>query len=180
MAAQEGVLSHIVVPEGLNRDGSLSAYYEGCLQRLAAQARTGDRVYLAPGNHFGHTRMEEAVASDRLRQLRPDLEIHLPEIARTRYFDTLDNAIELRRWAQQQNLWPIDNCILYCNRYHLLRVRLCFHLAGFRPQQIRTARPQPHSGHIVPRLWYYDHAAANVCYEALAIGYTALRLAGAP
>lgn len=180
MAAQEGVVNHVLIPEGLNRDGSLSTYYEGCLQLLVAHARAGDRVYLAPGNHFGHPRMEEAVAADRLRQLRPDLVIHLPEIPRTRYFDTLDNAIELRRWAQQQNLWPIASCVLYCNRYHLLRAKLCFHLAGFRPQQILTAKPQPHPGHIVPRLWYYDHAAANVCYEALAIGYTALRLAGAP
>ena len=181
MAAEEGIVNHIVIPEGLNRDGSLSAYYEGCLRLLAAHARPGDRVYLAPGNHFGHARMEEAVAAEHIAASRPDLHMHLPAIPRTRYFDTLDNAIELRHWAQRQGLWPIANCVLYCNRYHLLRTKLCFHLAGFRPRAIRTAKPQRHSpGYIVPRLWYYDHAAANVCYEALAIGYTALRLAGAP
>lgn len=180
MAAQEGVLNHIVVPEGLNRDGSLSAYYEGCLRRVAGEARPGETVYLAPGNNFGHLRLEEAVAADRLRQLRPDLDIHLPDIRRTRYFDTLDNAIELRRWAQQHNLWPFANCILYCNRFHLLRTKFCFQIAGFRPERILTAKPQQPIGQIVPRLWYYNHPAANICYEALAIGYTALRLAGAP
>lgn len=180
MAAQEGVLKHVVVPEGLNRDGSLSAYYEGCLHAVADRAGVGETVFLAPGNNFGHARMEEEAAAKCLRRLRPDLDVRCPVVARTRYLDTLDNAVELRRWAEREGLWPIDPCVLYCNRYHLLRVKLCFRMAGYETSRIVATTPRKPLGRIVPRLWYYDHAAANVCYEALAIGYAALRMAGAP
>jgi len=179
VAAQEGVLKHIVVPEGLNRDGSLSAYYRGCVEAVAAQARSGETVYMAPGNSFGHSRLEEEVAAQYLREARPDLDVQCPAVTRSRYLDTLDNAIELRRWAEREGQWPIQCCVLYCNRYHLLRVKLCFRRAGYAMRRVVATTPRQPAGHIVPRLWYYDHAAANICYEALAIGYTTLRLAGA-
>lgn len=177
MAAQEGVVAHIVVPEGLNRDGSLSAYYMSCIHAVAAQAQSGETVYMAPGNHFGHAHLEEEVAAECLRKVRPDLDVQYPVIARSRYLDTLDNAFELRRWAEGEGRWPITPCALYCNRYHLLRAKLCFRMAGYAVGRVIATAPQNPLGRIVPRLWYYDHAAVNVCYEALAIGYAALRLA---
>jgi hypothetical protein len=173
---------HIIIPEGLNRldctGQPLSDYYEACLRRVARMAANGEAVYLAPGNAFGHADPEDEIAAGFLRQLRPDLVTHHVGDARRGYLDTLDNAVWLREWVRRHNRWPMAECWLYCNRYHVLRTWLCFRAAGYRARRIVACAPPKRRGLIVPRLKYYDYPAANLVYEALAIGYTFLRLAG--
>ncbi len=178
MAAEEGVLTHIVIPEGLNQDGSLSAYFEGCVREVARRAKAGDTVYVAPGNSFGHARVEDEVAAERLLALRPDVRVRWADAGRERYLDTLDNATELRRWAEREGMWPLAPCVLYCNRFHVARVWFCFRLGGYRVHEVVGASPVERRGQIVRRLWYYDFAVANVIYEALALPYAALRRVG--
>jgi hypothetical protein len=172
---------HIVIPEGLNRLDSggqpLSDYYEACLRRVAELAANGEAVYLAPGNAFGHGRPEDEIAAGFLRQLRSDLIPHNIGDARRGHLDTLDNAMWLREWARRHNRWPMADCWLYCNRYHVLRTWLCFRVADYHVRRIVACTPAKRSGLIVPRLKYYDYPAANLIYEALAIAHTFLRLA---
>ncbi|HUI81811.1 MAG TPA: hypothetical protein VLY24_28005 [Bryobacteraceae bacterium] len=173
---------HIVIPEGLNRlcyEVPLSDYYEACLRRVGELAAGGETVYLAPGNPFGHAAPEDEIAAGFINELRPDLITHHVGDQRGRgYLDTLDNAVCLRDWARRRGCWPMGECRLYCQRYHALRTRLCFRIAGYRVRGVVASAPAKRSGRIVPRLKYYDYPAANVVYEALAIGYTLLRLAG--
>ena len=172
---------HIVIPEGLNRlDGTgqpLSDYYEACLLRVAVMAGNGEAVYLAPGNAFGHAHPEDEIAASFLQQLRSDLITYYVGGARQGYLDTLDNAVWLREWARRHNQWPMAECWLYCNRYHVVRTWLCFRVAGYQARRIVACAPAKRSGLIVPRLRYYDFPAANLVYEALAIAHTFLRLA---
>jgi hypothetical protein len=172
---------HIVIPEGLNRLGSagppLSDYYEACLLRVAETAANGEVVYFAPGNAFGHPHSEDEIAAGFLQDLRSDLVTHHVRQERRGYMDTLDNALWLRAWAHRLNLWPMEECWVYCNRYHVARTWLCFRIAGYRVRRIVACAPAHRSGRIVPRLKYYDYPAANLVYEVLAIGHTFLRLA---
>jgi hypothetical protein len=172
---------HVVVPEGLNRldssDQLLSDYYEACLRRVAEMAAAGETVYFAPGNAFGHAQVEDEIAAVFLRQLRSDLMTHVVADARPGYLDTLDNAVLLRAWACRHNCWPLAECWLYCNRYHVARAWLCFRVAGYRVRRIVACAPAKRTGLIVPRLKYYDYPVANIGYEALAIAHTFLRLA---
>lgn len=172
---------HIVIPEGLNRldcaSQPLSDYSEACLRRLAELTANGEAVYLAPGNAFGHAHPEDEIAAGFLQRLRPDLRTQHVGLARRGYLDTLDNAVWLREWARRLNRWPMAECWLYCNRYHVLRTWLCFRVAGYRVQRVVGCAPRKRSGLIVLRLKYYDYPVANLLYEALAIGYTFLRLA---
>lgn len=189
MGVEEAILTghwprtilHIAIPEGLNRlDGAgqpLSDYYEACLHWVAEMAAKGEAVYLAPGNAFGHAHPEDEIAAVFLRQLRPDLITHHIEDARCGYLDTLDNAVWLREWARRNNRWPMTDCWLYCNRYHVVRTWLCFRFVGYRARRIVASAPAKRSGLIVARLKYYDYSVANIVYEALAIGYTFMRLA---
>jgi hypothetical protein len=172
---------HIVIPEGLNRlDGTgqrLSDYYEACLRSVAGMAAVGETVYLAPGNTFGHAQTEDEIAADFLQELRPDLIEHHVSATRPHYLDTLDNAVWLREWARGHSCWPMAECWLYCNRYHVMRTWLCFRIAGYCVRRIVACAPAKSGGRITQRLKYYDYPAANVVYEGLAIAYTFLRLA---
>jgi hypothetical protein len=179
---REEVMIHIVIPEGLNRFGAarqpLSDYYEACLRRVAEVAGSGETVCLAPGNTFGYAQPEDEIAADFLQQLRSDLVIHRITDERRSYLDTLDNAAWLRAWAHRNNRWPMGDCLLYCNRYHVVRTWLCFRVTGYRVQRIIACAPEKRSKSIVPRLKYYDYPAVYLVYEVLAIGYTFLHLAG--
>lgn len=167
---------HVVIPEGLNqvdRPGQpLSDYSEACLRRVAETATHGEMVYFAPGNVFGH-----ALAAGVLRQLRSDLITHIVGGTREGYVDTLDNAVLLREWARRHNRWPMANCWLYGNCYHLVRTWLYFRIAGYRVRRIVACAQQKWSGLIVARLKYYDYPITDLVYEALGIAHTFLRLA---
>jgi hypothetical protein len=171
---------HIVIPEGLNRldcaGQPLSDYSEACLRRVAEMAADGDAVCLAPGNAFGHPQPEDEIAAAFLQRLRPDLVTRQVGGTRRGYLDTLDNAVRLREWARRHEQWPMAECWLYCNRYHVVRTWLCFRVAGYQPRRIVACTPTRRSGLIVSRLKHYDYPAAYLVYEALAIGHTFLRL----
>lgn len=174
------MMVHIVIPEGLNLLGStsqpLSDYSEACLLRVAETAADGETVYLAPGNAFGHAQAEDEIAAGFLQRLRSDLVTYHIGEPRQGYLDTLDNALRLREWAQRHDRWPLPECWIYCNRYHVMRTWLCFRFTGYQPRRIVACTPTKRSGFIVSRLKHYDYPAAYFVYEALAIAYTFLRL----
>lgn len=171
-------VAHIVVPEGLNRPGAggeLSRAYEACLRQAAAVAAAGEVVYMAPGNAFGHARLEDEIGAAFLAALRPDVVIRTVDAPRDRYLDTLDNAVVLRRWAEQRGEWPLGDCLLYCTRFHAWRSRICFRAAGFAVRRVVTSCPRGPKGLLPLRLAYYDFPPAHIAYEAAAIGYAGLR-----
>jgi len=171
---------HIVLPEGLNRAAGaaqvLSSYYEACLRRAAADAGAGDELLLAPGNAFGQSRPEDAIAEELIARLRPDLKTHRVESERHGYLDTMDNALRLRDWAIEHDRWPLGECRVYCNLYHAVRVRLCFSAAGYHMTAIVRCRPSKRDGLIVWRLKYYDYPVLNLLYEILATAHALPRM----
>ena len=173
----------IVIPEGLSKNtdsgsGSniLSSYYAEVIEKIAREARKERRVFFAPGNAFGKTLREHEYAVTYLSKLRPDLKIISEKIPKgRRYFDTLDNAIHLRKKLIREKIWPLAECSLFCTTPHKFRSWLLFKICGYPVTKVYTARPKLIRNKIVPRLWYYDYAIIHFGYEILAIFYCLLK-----
>lgn len=170
-------VAHIVVPEGMRRrgEGGIAPAFQACVRRVAERAERSARIFIAPGNAFGHPQPEDVVAADLLGSLRPDLRIHLAAPSRERHLDTLDNAVCLREWAERQGEWPLGPVWLYCTRLHLWRSRWCFQFAGFEIERTLTSEPSE----VAPlplRLVYYGYPVAHVVYEAAALLFASVRM----
>lgn len=184
---------HIVVPEGLARPPGprrgradearppslLSDYYLAAVEAVARLAPLGAEVLMAPGNAFGARRSEEQTAARVLRRCRGDLRVRVAAAVRppggSRYLDTFDNALLLRRWLARRGRWPIGQAVLYCNAPHAVRCRAVFALCGFRLRRLVPCRPTRRRRRIVRRLWYYDRRPVHVLYEAGALLYDLAR-----
>jgi hypothetical protein len=168
---------HVVVPEGLASRSDLEAivlspHFQAVLDRVARLAGTGDRVYMSPGNAFGNEVPEEAVAADRLRTLRPDLDVVVPDRPDTGgYLDTLDNARELRFWLRRTGAWPLPPIRLYCYGVHGYRSRRVFQWTGYTVERLETAWGAAPVPKPTNRLWYMGVPVAHDAYEALAFVY---------
>ncbi|MGC9526346.1 MAG: YdcF family protein [Limnospira sp.] len=173
---------YMIVTEGLTATESpeavenLSDYFEAVVRRVAADAETGDRVFVSPGNSFGHSKSEEDYAAEFLQKLRPDLQIFVPANVRDRtYLDTFDNARVLRIGLQREKLWPLGDVILYCNQPHSRRSRAMFQFCGFRVERVVGCRPETVSREIAPRLWFYNYPPVQFLYESATLVYDSCR-----
>ena len=173
----------IIVTEGLTATESLEAvenlsdYFEAVVRRVAAEAESGDRVFVSPGNPFGHSKSEEDYAAEFLQKLRPDLQVFIPENVRDKtYLDTFDNARVLRMWLKREKYWPLGEVILYCNNPHSRRSRAMFQFCDFQVEKVVGCRPETVSREIAPRLWFYNYPPVQFLYESATLVYDSLRL----
>lgn len=173
---------YIIVTEGLTAAESpeavenLSDYFEAVVRRVAAEAEPDGRVFLSPGNPFGHSKSEEDYAAEFLQKLRPDLRIFVPQNVRDRpYLDTFDNARVLRIWLKREKFWPLETVILYCNQPHSFRSLAMFKCCGFWVEKVVGCRPEKVSREIVPRLWFYNYPPIQFLYESATLVYDSCR-----
>lgn len=177
------MVAHIVIPEGLVSEDNtpeetyfLSDYFEAVLQKIIREVPETDPVYISPANAFGCAASEEEYAAQYLQKKRPELNVKYPINIRDRpYLDTFDNARLLRKWLEQENLWPLAEVILYCNAPHALRSKIMFELCDFEVKQVIPSRPQKVKRKMVSRLWFYHYPVAQIVYELIALGYNFMR-----
>lgn len=170
---------HIVVTEGLVAEDKtpeetyfLSDYFEAVLQRIIQDVPATERVLISPGNSFGCAASEEDYAAQYLCYKRPELNVQYPQNIRDRtYLDTFDNARLLRKWLHQEQYWPIEDIILYCNAPHVLRSWAMFQFCGFNVKQVIGTRPEKVQRQMVSRLWFYDYFFIQILYEFAAFVY---------
>ncbi len=175
--------AHIVVTEGLVAEDYtpeetyfLSDYFEAVLQRILEEVSESEPVYISPGNAFCCAFSEEEYATQYLNKKRPELNVKYPVNIKDRsYLDTFDNARLLRKWLEQEKLWPLGDVILYCNAPHAFRSRVMFKLCEYNVQQVIQCRPQNVQRKMVSRLWFYDYPIAQMGYELLGLGYNLTR-----
>ncbi|CAD5954045.1 hypothetical protein PCC9214_02743 [Planktothrix tepida] len=176
------MVSHIVVTEGLvyREDFAqyyfLSNYFEAVLQQVLKQVSVEEKVFISPGNSFDCPESEEQCAAKYLLHYRPELQVIVPENVKDRpYLDTFDNARLLRKWLEQQEKWPLDDVILYCNKPHALRSQLMFKLCGYNVQEVITSYPELAYRRMPFRLLFYHYLPANLVYEWGALVYDLIR-----
>lgn len=176
---------YIIVTEGLTATeataavDNLSPYFKAVICQLAADAEPNSRVFVAPGNPFGHSQSEEDYAGEFLQQLRPDLQVLVPQNVRDKtYLDTFDNARVLRYWLKQEKYWPLESVILYCNKPHSFRSWIMFKSCDFPVQKVVSCRPEKvdNSMAIAPRLWFYNYPPIQFLYELATLVYDAGRV----
>lgn len=167
--------SYVVVPEGLACDaaGRLlpepSFAYRSALDWVAARARRGERIFLAPANCFDGPVSEQEAGAAYLRDRHPDAEIIAFESSDARYIDTRGNAVLLREYLQRTRVWPLTTAVLVAYYLHLPRARLIFRQEGFRfDRTIGVGHGARNDERIVSRLWYYRYRIVHACYELLA------------
>lgn len=173
------MVSHIVITEGLVTEENtpednflLSDYFEAVLQRIIQDVPITESVYISPGNAFGCEYSEEEYAAQYLQSKQPQLNVKFPIKIRDRpYLDTFDNARLLRKWLEQEKLWPLGEVILYCNAPHSLRSEIMFKLCEFNVQNVIGTRPEKVQRKMVDRLWFYNYPVAQIIYEIIALCY---------
>ncbi|MCG5056583.1 MAG: hypothetical protein KA714_00785 [Limnoraphis sp. WC205] len=171
--------AHIVITEGLVSEDNtpeethfLSDYFEAVLQRIIQDVPSTEAVFISPGNAFGCAFSEEEYAAQYLGSKRPELNVKYPIKVRDRpYLDTFDNARLLRKWLEQEKLWPLEEVILYCNAPHHLRSQAMFELCEFKVKQVIKCRPQKVQRKMVSRLWFYNYPVVQTIYEIIALCY---------
>ena len=173
----------VVVPEGLALDDQgnyhVSDHYAAALDLVSAKAKAEDKIFLAPANSFGAHQEEDYFGRDYLlnSQCLAKLELINRDIQRKEYLDTLDNALYLRKYLQQQGNWPYGSMILVCNKPHKLRSWLMFSFCGYRIEKVWVSKAAHRTGRkMVKRLWFYDLPYVQYFYEAGAIVYDCFRL----
>ncbi|MCF3608972.1 YdcF family protein [Planktothrix agardhii 1033] len=176
------MVSHIVVTEGLvfredfAQNYFLSNYFEEVLKLVLKQVSETEKVYISPGNCFDCPESEEQYAAKYLLHYRPELQVFVPENVKDRpYLDTFDNARLLRKWLEQQEQWPLEEVILYCNQPHALRSKLMFKLCGYNVQQVITSHPELANRTMPLRLVFYHYLPAHLLYEWGALVYNLIR-----
>lgn len=173
------MVAHIVVPEGLaaedntpNETFFLSDYFEAVLQRIIQEVPATEPVYISPGNPFIHAASEEEYAAQYLQHQRPELQVNYPVNIRDRpYLDTFDNARVLRKWLEQEGLWPLGEVILYCNTPHAVRSQILFELCEFQVKNVVRCRPKQRKRQMVSRLWFYNYPVVQIIYELIGLVY---------
>ncbi len=164
----------IVIPDGLDRNQSVSEnriswIYQTVLDKVAADAKDEDVIYLAPANHFGQNITEHEAAYKYLKMIKPSLNILVPSNTYNEYLDTRHNAIYLKAYIQELNRWPLRNTVIYSYILHSYRAEIIFNQEDYNFSIVRVKKsekviPRP----IVKRLWYYNQPAFHFLYELIA------------
>jgi uncharacterized SAM-binding protein YcdF (DUF218 family) len=174
----------VVVPEGLAFDVATGralttpsfvgeAVLQHVLNRYAAR-----RILIAPANSFGAPSREHEVMAAWLAA-RGCANVQTPLVTASGYIDTWGNAVELRRWLDEHEQWPLGPISLVAAFRHARRARLCFSRNGFTVVSMDTVTYPVEGVPIVPRLFYYNWPRLHQAYETLALARDRLRSASA-
>ncbi len=180
LSANFKVTNFIVVPEGLEYcDGKVtdkpSTAFCLVLERLSKIAKPEDHIFLAPANHFGGPLYEQEAAYNFLKDTVSS-KIHVPKSNFENYLDTRHNALFLRDYLKQNNLWPLNNVKLVVLETHIKRANIVFAQEGFSFQSESVKRENHKFLHNVPRLFYYKYKSLHFLYEFISFWLFKLRI----
>ena len=161
----------VVIPEGLSFVNGVavpSFVYRAVLDYVVQNHR-GDEVLLAPANTFGFDISEQEAAAYYLRAF--GISCTAFEVNGTKYLDSLDNIVELRRYCANNQIILGNDAIVICGAMHVFRIRILCLLLGLKTKAIVGVSYDVKREAIVTRLWYYKYQALHLFYEAAASMY---------
>ena len=162
-------MNYIIIPEGLALNSTEpSMLFKAILNELIKVLEPEDVIFIAPANNFKTDTSEQIAAKKFLQNFGVKNDIHAFEYETENYLNTRDNAIILKNYLVENNLWPLKDCKLWSYHIHSKRAALIFSYYEYKFESIEV-RPNTFKGSIVNRLFYYNYPILHRLYEFISI-----------
>ncbi len=166
----------VVVPDGISViDNKIypSFVYRAVLEKAAEIWKPNQTIYLAPANHFGFEKTEQALGGEFLKKNYPKVDVSViptDEIWQKNYVDTYMNAVMTHTFFLDNEIDDEIPIILVVGKIHARRAVLAFEKAFFLIEKvIEVDYPDcAKDEKIVRRLFYYNYRWLHKIYEFLA------------
>ncbi len=164
-------MRYVIVPEGLSIDSKQmpipSFVYRKLIDYLALIIKKNDEIYFAPANNFGLGISEQKAGKQYLEGFykKNNNNIFFVDLLQSEYFDTLGNAIYLKKQFPKLFSKKIDLVSTYI---HSKRAYYCFKSVGYNINKLHIVKYDIVKEKIVKRLWFYQYRWIHKIYEKLA------------
>lgn len=161
----------IVIPEGLSiiDNETVPSFVYRAVLDYVVQNHRDDMIIVAPANSFGCDKSEQKAAADYLKA--SGISCTFFEVGDARYFDSLDNIVELKKYCMRNYITLDRDAIIISGMVHRLRISFLCKVLDLKNKTVRGVSCDTKREAIVPRLWYYQFRYLHYLYEIGALMY---------